>query len=93
MIWAAEFTVKLVATVEPNVTAVTSVNPVPMTTTVVPPVVGPLVGLRAVTAGPANRCAAFAVITTMATAWALVTELVGCRYRKSPAEAPLTTPL
>jgi len=47
----ALFTVKLAAAVPPNVTAVAPVRFVPVIVTVVPPVVGPLFGLMAVTAG------------------------------------------
>ena len=46
-----ELTVKLVAAVFPKVTAVAPKNPVPVSVTVVPPEVGPEVGLRPVTLG------------------------------------------
>jgi hypothetical protein len=42
-------TVKLVAAVVPNCTAVAPVKPVPVTVTLLPPAVGPLVGLMPVT--------------------------------------------
>ena len=41
----------VVAAVEPNVTAVTLASVVPVIVTVVPPAVGPLVGLKLVMAG------------------------------------------
>ena len=47
----ALLTVKLAAAVEPKLTADAPVNPVPVITTEVPPVVGPEVGLRPVTFG------------------------------------------
>ena len=49
----AELTVKAVALVTPNVTAVAPVNPVPVIVTDVPPVVGPDVGAIDVTVGAA----------------------------------------
>jgi hypothetical protein len=49
----AEFTVKLVAGVPPNSTAVAPVKPVPVMVTEVPPAVVPLAGLRPVIAGAA----------------------------------------
>ena len=91
MIWVAELTVKLVALVEPKVTAVAPVKPLPVMTTWLPPDRGPDEGFSAAIEGPANCCTAAAVRTTMATAWALVTEFVGCRYRAAPEEAPVTT--
>src|SRR6202011_4007844 len=51
VIEVALFTVKLVAAVPPNSTAVAPVRFVPVIVTTVPPVVGPLVGLTAVTVG------------------------------------------
>ena len=45
------FTVKPVADVAPNVTAVVPAKPVPVITTVVPPVAGPPVGETEVTDG------------------------------------------
>ena len=45
VIWLAELTVYAVAAVSPNVTAVTSVNPVPVIVTAVLPAVGPLAGV------------------------------------------------
>ena len=51
MIEVAETTVKVVAAVAPKVTAVAPVKPVPVMVTVVPPVVGPPVGLERVTVG------------------------------------------
>ena len=48
-----ELTVKLVAAVAPNVTAVAPVKPVPVTVTTVPPVCGPVVGEIEVTVGAA----------------------------------------
>jgi hypothetical protein len=58
----AELTVKLVALVEPNLTAVAPLNPVPVIVTEVPPPAGPLLGSTLVTvrvvfaasAGPAS---------------------------------------
>ena len=47
-------TVRFVAAVVPKSTAVAPVNPVPVIVTRVPPVVGPLVGLRPVTVGAAT---------------------------------------
>ena len=55
MIEVAELTVKEVAEVVPNLTAVAPRNPVPVMVTVVPPVAGPLVGLTAVTVGAPRR--------------------------------------
>jgi len=46
-----ELTVKLVALVEPNLTAVTPLKLVPVMVTTVPPATGPLVGLTFVTVG------------------------------------------
>ncbi len=51
MIWFAESTLNEAAGVGPNVTLVAPVKLVPVTVTVVPPVVGPLDGLIAVTVG------------------------------------------
>ena len=51
VIWVSLLTVKLVAAVAPNVTAVAAVKPEPATTTLVPPAVDPLAGFRPVTAG------------------------------------------
>ena len=51
VICVAELTVKLVAAVLPNFTAVAPVKLVPVMTTVVPPAVGPVLGLTAVTVG------------------------------------------
>ena len=45
-------TVYEAAAVPPNMTAVAPVNPVPVMVTTVPPVTGPLAGVRLVTAGP-----------------------------------------
>ncbi len=45
LIWLAELTVNPVAAVVPNVTAVISINPVPLIVTAVPPAVGPLAGV------------------------------------------------
>jgi hypothetical protein len=53
VIEVAEFTVKLVAAVTPNCTAVAPMKPVPATVTLLPPAVGPLVGLMPVTVGAA----------------------------------------
>ena len=50
----ALFTVKLVAAVLPNVTAVAPVRPVPVIATVVPPASGPPAGFRPVTTGSAG---------------------------------------
>ena len=54
VIEVAEFTVTLEAVVDPNLTVSPDVNPVPVTVTDVPPAVGPLVGLTAITAGGAT---------------------------------------
>ena len=51
MIDVAELTVKLVALVTPNFTAVTAVKLVPVTVTEVPPVGNPVAGATAVTVG------------------------------------------
>ena len=51
VILVGEFTVKLAALVAPNTTAVAPVNPVPVTVTLVPPVVGPFAGEMLVTVG------------------------------------------
>ena len=53
VIEVAELTVKLVALVAPNFTAVAPVNAVPVIVTEVPPAVGPAVGEIEVTAGAA----------------------------------------
>jgi hypothetical protein len=50
----AEVTVKLVAAVAPNVTAVAPVKPVPVIVTDVPPDSGPVVGAIDVTLGAAT---------------------------------------
>jgi hypothetical protein len=47
----AELTVRTVPAVEPNLTAVAPVNPVPVTVTVVPPATGPAAGEIPVTVG------------------------------------------
>ena len=54
MICVAELTVKPVAAVAPKVTAVVPLKLVPVMVTLVPPPVGPLVGLKAVTVGAAT---------------------------------------
>jgi hypothetical protein len=46
-----DFTVKLVAFVEPNLTALTFLKKVPSMATTVPPVAGPLLGVTVVTVG------------------------------------------
>jgi len=51
VIEVAEFTVTPVAAVDPNLTVFPEANPVPVMVTDVPPAVGPLVGLTAVTVG------------------------------------------
>ena len=51
VIWVALLTVKLVAVVAPNLTAVAPVRLVPVIVTLVPPAVGPAVGLTEVTVG------------------------------------------
>jgi hypothetical protein len=51
VIWVAEFTVKAVAAVPPNITAVAPVNPVPVIMTPVLPLAGPLAGEMLVTVG------------------------------------------
>ena len=50
----AELTVTLVAATPPKLTVSPAVNPVPVIVTDVPPAVGPLVGLTAVTVGGAD---------------------------------------
>jgi hypothetical protein len=59
VICVAEFTVKPVAAVAPNVTAVAPDRFVPVNVTVVPPVVGPAVGEMLVIAGSVAAKAAF----------------------------------
>ena len=54
VIWVVELTVKLVALVPPNLTAVAPLKLVPRMMTVVPPVLMPLVGLTEVTVGAAT---------------------------------------
>ena len=54
VIWVAELTVKPVAAVPPNVTAVAPEKFVPVMITVVPPVDGPAVGEIEVTVGAAT---------------------------------------
>jgi hypothetical protein len=51
VIWVVEFTVKLVAAVLPNVTAITPLKFVPVRTTEVPPPAGPEVGLNELIVG------------------------------------------
>ena len=51
VIWLAELTVNAGSAMSPNVTAVISVNPVPVIVTAVPPAVGPLAGVMLVIAG------------------------------------------
>ena len=52
VIWVAESTVNAEAGVDPKVTAVAPVSPVPVIVTDDPPDATPAVGLTAVTAGP-----------------------------------------
>jgi len=54
VIWVAEFTVKLVALLAPNLTAVAPSKLVPVITTLLPPAVEPLVGETEVTVGAAT---------------------------------------
>ena len=54
MIWVAELTVKLVALVVPNLTAVAPVRLAPVMVTWVPPAAGPLAGEIPVTVGAAG---------------------------------------
>ena len=56
VIWVSLSTVKLCAGVLPKLTAVAPVKPVPVIVTVVPPVVGPAVGLHAGDGRGAHRC-------------------------------------
>jgi len=51
VIEVAELTVTLVAATLPKLTVLPDANPVPVMVTEVPPAVGPLVGLTAVTVG------------------------------------------
>src|SRR5450432_3464163 len=51
VICVSEFTTKLAAAVPPNFTAVAPVKPVPVMTTLVPPLAGPEVGANPVTVG------------------------------------------
>jgi hypothetical protein len=51
VICVAEFTVTLVAVVDPNLTVLPDENPLPVIVTVVPPAVGPAAGLTAATVG------------------------------------------
>ena len=53
VIWAGLLTEKLVALVAPNLTAVAPVKLVPVIVTLVPPAVGPEVGVMPVTVGTA----------------------------------------
>src|SRR5665213_818201 len=53
--WVSDTTVNVVAGIEPNVTAVAPVKPEPVTVTLVPPAMGPLVGLIAVIVGAATQ--------------------------------------
>ena len=55
VICVAELTVKPVAFVAPNITAVALLKLVPVFVTVVPPVLGPLVGETLVTVGAATN--------------------------------------
>ena len=53
VIWLALLTVKLVAAVEPNLTAVAPVKPAPVMTTDVPPAIDPIFGVtEEITGGP-----------------------------------------
>ena len=61
----AEWKVKLRAGLEPNVTAVTPVNPVPVMVTVVPPESGPADGLSEVTIGGTQSPAGELVVPTL----------------------------
>jgi hypothetical protein len=54
----SELTVKLEALVEPNVTAVTLLNPPPVIVTDVPPVAGPALGSTLVTVGAGDAVVA-----------------------------------
>jgi hypothetical protein len=54
----SELTVKLEALVEPNVTAVTLLNPLPAIVTDVPPVAGPALGSTLVRVGAGDAAAA-----------------------------------
>jgi hypothetical protein len=51
VIWVSLSSVKLLAAVDPNLTAVAPLNALPVIVTVVPPAVGPEEGLMLVTAG------------------------------------------
>ena len=64
----ALFTVKEVALVLPNFTAVAPVKLVPVIATLVPPAVGPLVGLTPVTVGAAIKFAVSVVVCVPLTA-------------------------
>jgi hypothetical protein len=55
VICVAELTTKLAALVPPNWTAVAPVKPVPVITTLVPPLAGPDVGARPVTVGAGRK--------------------------------------
>ncbi len=57
VIWVAEFTVKLLAGAVPKSTLVAPVNPVPVITTLVPPLSGPDVGAMAVIAATVRHWA------------------------------------
>jgi hypothetical protein len=54
VIWVAELTVNEVAGVPPKLTAVAPVRFVPVSTTVVPPAMGPELGATAVRVGTAT---------------------------------------
>ncbi len=53
-IWVGEMTVKLEAAVEPKLTALAPVKPVPLMLTGVPPAGGPATGLTVATDGTAS---------------------------------------
>ncbi|MEU1549287.1 hypothetical protein [Nocardia sp. NPDC005745] len=64
VIWVGEFMVKVVA-VLPNRTVVGPVNPVPVMVTLVPPVVGPDVGVMDVMVGMAQPPVAVVVLVAL----------------------------
>jgi hypothetical protein len=86
LIWVGLVTVKLLAVVDPNLTAVQPVRFVPVIVTVVPPAVGPAVGAKVETVGGGTnrKCVARVPVppgeitetATVPAACALVTALI-----------------
>ena len=78
MIEVAELTVKLVAAVEPNLTAVAPVNLVPVIVTEVPPAAGPALGSTLVTVGLSGSMTSIASWAFVASAKPWKTTVAGC---------------